>query len=58
MYLFMGMKHGSQSQKKHQKGKIHFNQIEALGAPLAYRRPGAQTIGVLNPLNLVTLLSI
>ncbi|WP_458211612.1 VaFE repeat-containing surface-anchored protein [Enterococcus faecalis] len=32
-----------------EKAKIHFNQIEALGAPLAYRRPGAQTIGVLNP---------
>lgn len=32
-----------------EKAKIHFNQIEALGVPLAYRRPGAQTIGVLNP---------
>lgn len=32
-----------------EKAKIHFNQIEALGTPLAYRRPGAQTIGVLNP---------
>ncbi|WP_368263847.1 SpaA isopeptide-forming pilin-related protein, partial [Enterococcus innesii] len=32
-----------------EKAKIHFNQVEALGAPLAYRRLGAQTIGVLNP---------
>ncbi|HAP4789635.1 TPA: VaFE repeat-containing surface-anchored protein [Enterococcus faecalis] len=32
-----------------EKAKIHFNQIEVLGTPLAYRRPGAQTIGILNP---------
>ncbi|MFZ7298947.1 SpaA isopeptide-forming pilin-related protein, partial [Enterococcus gallinarum] len=32
-----------------EKAKIHFNQVEALGASLAYRRLGAQTIGVLNP---------
>lgn len=31
------------------KAKIHFNQIKTEGAPLAYRRPSAQTIGVLHP---------
>ncbi|HBM8833059.1 TPA: VaFE repeat-containing surface-anchored protein [Enterococcus faecium] len=31
------------------KAKIQLNKIKVQGAPLAYRRPGAQTIGVLHP---------
>lgn len=31
------------------KAKIHLNKIKIQGAPIAYRRPGAQTIGVLHP---------